>query len=152
MRSGESKPKLNPKKLSDEPHPLGTVSPLRFLTISWLTPLLRLGATKEQLSPDDVWHLRHRDRAAPLGARFDHAMQSSRGSRRVPRTLAALWRCFHRAYLLISLHWVVFVVSQLMAPRTDMLARAGSAAARAASTGRNEAQGVPGAPLARSSP
>ena len=84
------------------PNPLLRRNVWQMLSISWLTPLLRLGARKAQLDSSDVWELRPQDRAHACGARFDAALEQCEGQPRP--VMRALWRCFGAQYLCVMAH------------------------------------------------
>eukprot|EP00928_Gymnodinium_smaydae_P031980 TRINITY_DN23293_c0_g1_i1.p1 TRINITY_DN23293_c0_g1~~TRINITY_DN23293_c0_g1_i1.p1 ORF type:complete len:1367 (-),score=172.97 TRINITY_DN23293_c0_g1_i1:180-4280(-) len=77
------------------PHPIEKCSLLSFATVSWVFPLLKLGA-KNPLEVTDVYDLPVSMSASTVGAAFTRAFEASRGKRRIVR---ALWKVFGKYYL-----------------------------------------------------
>lgn len=67
-------------------HPMESCHFLSWATVSWVSPLLRLGS-KQALELHDVYELPDHMTSAPLGAKFSTAFGKVRGKRRVLRAL-----------------------------------------------------------------
>jgi len=93
-------------------HPTEVCSYFHYITMAWVTPLLRLGS-RQPLEESDVWELPCSMRGSSLGASFTTCLKRQRGNH---RALKAVIQCSGRFYFRVCAAAIVYICAQVSTP------------------------------------